>query len=127
MTGDQLSKVAAAKSTGWRSVAADGIASDGKSGPAPSKPAAWTIMFAPSSRDQTDAPSPVAPSATCGSFAVEPSSESSSMPVQGAPAGFVRLSITVGLAPDRAQTATALPLGSAVTCGETTVWVRPLW
>ena len=48
------------------------------------------------------------------------------MPVQGAPAGFIRLSITVGLAPDRAQTATALPLGSAVTCGETTVWVRPL-
>ena len=115
MTGDQLSKVAATKSTGWRSVAADGIESDGKSGPAPSKPAPWTIVFAPSSRDQTTAPSPVVPSAICGSIAVEPSSESSSMPLQGAPAGLVRPSITVGLAPERAQIAAALPFGSTAT------------
>ncbi len=126
-TGDQLSKVAAANRTGCRTVAAARIESDGKVGPAPSKPAAWMIVFTSLSRDQTAAPSPVAPTAICGSTELLPSSESSSIPDQGPPADLVRPSMTVGLAPERAQAASALPLGSSATRGVTTVWVSPDW
>src|SRR5262249_2598131 len=114
-TEDQLSKVTAANWTGCRIVAATGIESDGKSGPAPSNPAAWTIVLEPLSRAQIDAPSPVAPRLTCGSVALSPSSDSSTMPVQAPPTGFVRPSIPVGLAPERAQPAAAFPFGSRAT------------
>src|SRR5262249_41509320 len=127
LTGDQLSKVAAPKLTGWRTVAAAGIDSEGNSGPAPSKPAAWMIVLAPSSLDQTEAPSPGGPSASWGSVALAPSSDSSVIGDQAPAAGSIRPSITVGLAPERAQTAAALPLGSIVTSGVTTVWVSPAW
>ena len=85
-------------------------------GPAASRPRAWTIQLVPSLRDQAAVTLPAGSTATCG-FQASPRGESSTGSDHSSCADRRAASTTRPPSTSRDQVAVALPARSTATCG----------